>query len=229
MAKRKQTKPVKQDELIDIVEVSGQEASNSEKTTTYLLLGLVAIVLLIGAWWAYNEFVKKPKQQEAIEQMWQAQNQFAQDSFQLALSNPGGGYPGFVEIADSYSGTPAGNIANYYAGVSYLHLGQYDAAVSYLEDFSPAGDLLPSMKNSALGDAYAEKGDLNKALGLYQKAANSDVNEATTPFYLQKLAYLQKKLGKNEAAMETFRKIAQEFPNSTYSREADKMLTLLSK
>ena len=60
-------------------------------------------------------------------------------------ANPGGGFPGFSDIVKKYGGTDAGNAALYYAGVSSLNLGQFDAAISYLEDFSPCGNLLPSM------------------------------------------------------------------------------------
>jgi hypothetical protein len=49
-----------------------------------------------------------------------AQQQFEKDSFQLALTNPGGGYSGFLDIIDSYSGTKTANLAKYYAGICYL-------------------------------------------------------------------------------------------------------------
>ena len=44
-------------------------------------------------------------------------------------------YLGFIDIADDYSSTKAGKLANYYAGLSYLYLGEFENAIDYLEDF----------------------------------------------------------------------------------------------
>ena len=98
----------------------------NKNLVTYALVGLL---VLVGGYIIYRQMVMIPKEQDAIEQMAQAQVQFERDSFALALTNPGQGFPGLVDIADQYSGTKAGNLALYYAGVSYLHLGQYDAAI----------------------------------------------------------------------------------------------------
>ena len=81
-----------------------------------------------------------------------------------ALQNSNGDYLGFLDIIDEYGSTNAGNTANYYAGICYLHLGEYDAAASYLEDFSANDNVLPIMKNGALGDVYSEQGQMDKAI-----------------------------------------------------------------
>ena len=158
MAQRKKSK--KQDDvLIDITEVTGQAEDIFEKYQKEILIGVTALVVLVGGWLAYSNLFSKPKQKEAVEQMAQAQWQFERDSFSLALANPGGGFPGFADVVKKYSGTDAGNTALYYAGICCLNLGQYDAAISYLGDYSAKGTLMPAMKNGALGDAYAEKGE----------------------------------------------------------------------
>ena len=60
---------------------------------------------------------------------------FQKDSFNLAL-NGDGQYLGFIDVADEYSWTKTGKLANYYAGLCYLHLDEYVNAIEYLEDFS---------------------------------------------------------------------------------------------
>ena len=114
---------------------------------TYILIG---VLVFVGGYILYRQMVKVPQEKEAIQQMAQAQTQFERDSFALALTNPGQGFPGFIDVASDYSGTPSGNLALYYAGVSYLNLGQFDAAIDYLKDFSPSGDITPSMRAGAL-------------------------------------------------------------------------------
>ena len=60
--------------------------------------------------------------------MYAIRSYYEKDSFNLAI-NGDGTNPGFLDIIEDYSATPAGNLANYYVGVSYLHLGQYEDAL----------------------------------------------------------------------------------------------------
>ena len=226
MAQRKKSK--KQEEvLIDITEVTGQAEDFFEKHQKQILIGVTALVVIVGGYLLYSNLFQKPRQKEAVEQMAQAEWQFQRDSFNLALANPGGGFPGFADIVKKYGGTAAGNAATYYAGISCLNMGQFDAAISYLEDFSPKGELLPAMKHGALGDAWAEKGELDKALGLYEKAANSEDNEVLTPYYLKKVALLSQKQGKNDGAIKAWEKIKNDYPTAPEAREAEKYLLSL--
>ena len=154
MAKRKKNKKKQNEEvLLDITEVTGQAEDFFERNQQRILIGLVAFALLVGGYFVYQNLYKKPRQKEAVAQMSQAEFQFARDSFGLALANPGGGYPGFADIVKTYSGTDAGNAALYYAGTIYLKQGKPKQAILYLEDFDADGDLLPIMKQGALGDA----------------------------------------------------------------------------
>lgn len=222
MAKRKKQQEF-DDVEIDVVEATGDSRSFLEQNGKSLFSIIGVLALLIGGYFAYKTLVKDPKQQKAVGAMYQAQFQFDQDSFKLALTNPGEGQLGFVDIVDQYAGTPAGNLANYYAGVSYLNLGDFEAAASYLKAFSPSDKDLAAMKNGLLGDISSEKDDLNGALSMYKKAASID-NDVITPYYLKKLGLLQTKLGKGDEAISTFQLIKSKYPNSPEGRDIDKFL-----
>lgn len=195
-----------------------------DKNQMYIFGGLVVLVLLVGGFFAYNTFYKAPKQKEAVEQMYRAQQQFERDSFALALTNPGGGYMGFLDIIDNYGGTDAGNVAHYYAGISYLNLGKFEAAVDYLEQFSAAGQISPVMKYGALGDAYSELDDFDKAMSLYQKAVSKSENDALTPYYLKKIGMMHERNGELAEAKETYERIKQQYPKSTIGRDIEKYI-----
>ena len=156
--------------------------------------------------------------------MAQAQVQFERDSFALALTNPGQGYPGLVDIADDYGATKAGNLALFYAGVSYLHLGQFEAAISYLKDFSPAGDITPAMAAGTLGDAYSEANDFDKALSSYNKAVNSADNHLIAAYYLKKVGMLSERQGDKEAARAAYQTIKEEYSDTPIATDIDKFL-----
>ena len=211
MAKRKS-------DQIEVVEVEQLTASQYsvpfwEKYANILLYAVGAIILAIAGWWVYKEMVVKPKQVEAVAAMWQAEQQFGRDSFQLALNDPGGGFDGFLAIADKFSGTPAGNMAHYYAGICYLQSGDFDNAIAQMEQFDCVGDLLPAVKYGVMGDAYSEKEDFDNALKYYDKAADAAENELLATYFLKKLGMLHEIQGNKDAAIEAFERIRRDYAN----------------
>lgn len=211
MAKRKSD----QIEVVEVEQVSASSYSVPfwEKYSNLLIYVLAAIALGVAGWWMYKEMVIKPKQEEAVAAMWQAEQQFSRDSFQLALNDPGGGFDGFLALADKFSGTPAGNMAHYYAGICYLQTGDYDNAIDQMESFDPEGSLLPAVKYGVIGDCYSEKEDFEKALDYYEKAADATENDLLILYYLKKLGMLNEKLGNKEAAIKAFERIRVEAAN----------------
>ncbi len=210
MAKRKVAQTA---ETIEVQEVQQVSAPFWEKYQKELLYALGAVAVLLVGWWLYKSMIVAPKQQEAVASMWQAQSMFEQDSFRLALDGPGGGFDGFVALADKYSGTPAGNTANYYAGISYLQLGEFDNAIQYLEKYDAEGTLLPAMKYGALGDAYSEKKDFAKALDLYEEASEATDNDVLSSMYLKKLGMLYEYQGNKEEAVKAYERLRRDYPN----------------
>lgn len=214
--------------LVDIVEVKEHAQDFFERNQKTIIGALAAVVLLAGLFLAYKYGYQAPKEKASMEAIHKAEYQFKQDSFALALSNPGEGYEGFLEIIDNYSGTPVANLANYYAGISYLNLGNYDVAIEYLNDYSANDDVTPITKNGALGDANAELGKMDAAKASYQKAVNSD-NAFLTPYYLNKLAILSMGQNDNQTALSSFERIKKDYPQSAEAKDADKYIPLLSK
>jgi len=223
--RRNRGKKNQEDEvLVDIIEAREQAQDFWSDNQNLVLGGLLAVVLVVGGIFAYNNFYKEPMVKEAIAQSRQAQFQFERDSFALALSSPGAGYPGFLEIIDKYGATNTGNLANYYAGISYLNLGDYDNAIKYLGDFSPSGDIVPAMKYGAMGDAYSEKGDMSNARSQYKSAIGVNEVDVLTSYYLKKLGMLEENQGNYAAAKEAYQRIKSEFPLSPDGSDIDRFL-----
>ena len=216
------------DTLVDIVEVRDQGLDFFERNRTLIIGAVVALIVIIAAALLYQTFIKAPAERNAAEQMQQAQYQFEQDSFSLALTNPGQGYPGFLDIAEEYGSTASGNLANYYIAVSYLNLGKYEAALDYLNDFDAEGDLLPAMAAGVRGDLESELGNFEAAIAAYGEAVDeAGENYVTGGYYLNKLALLLRNQGRTEEAREAFRRLKSEFANSTEAQQADKYLATL--
>lgn len=227
MATRRKKKNQEEDTLVDIVEVSGQAQDFFERNQNTILGGLAVIVLLIGGIFAYNNFYKVPQNREAIAQMTEAQYQFERDSFSSAMTNPGGGYAGFLEIMDNYGSTNSGNVADLYAGVSYLNLGKYQAAIDYMNSFSADGNIAPIIKNGVMADAYSELGDYSNALTYYKKAANSGDIDVLNAYYMKKLGRLNEMQGNNDAALDAYKTIREKYSSTPDGRDIDKYIVKL--
>jgi tetratricopeptide (TPR) repeat protein len=223
MAKRKQGKKVTDETLVDIVEVRDQAQDFMTRNQNYIFFGLVVAVVAVGALVFWN-IRNESRNEEAIEQMYQAQYQFERDSFASALTNPGGGYMGFLDILEEYGSTKAGNTANYYIGISYLNLGRHEAAIDYLKDFKPQDDIMPIMKYGAIGDAYSELGDMENALKFYQRAVDAGKVDQLQAYYLKKVGLLHEYQEEYDQALEAFEQIKSDYPLSPEGRDIDRYI-----
>ena len=226
--RRNRYKNQEEDVLVDIGQTTDRVSEFFEENQNIILGVLAGIILLVGGYYAYMNFVKKPQAERAVAEIYQAELQFERDSFSQALTNPGGGFMGFLDIVDEYGGTPTGNLAKYYAGISYLNLGSFEEAIEYLEDFKTTDDGLRITKFGALGDAYSELGEFDKALKNYKKAVQADEVDAVSSIYLERLALLHYKQGNTEEALEAFEQLKADYPNTAREREADKYIALLN-
>jgi tetratricopeptide (TPR) repeat protein len=240
MAKRKvvstQESVNQDDTLVDLGGVQQQFQTlwnQYGKIVTYVGGGLLALVAL---YLGYKNFYVAPRQQEALKQMYMAEQKFAVDSFQVALNGTAAagldasGFKGFKDIASEYSGTDAANLATYYAGICNLNLGNFDEAVKCLEDYSGSGKLGCVMKHGALGDAFSEKEMFDKAYSQYEKAVKEGDDEVLTPYYMKKLALLSlyEKVNKPAEAKKLFMDIKDKYPRSMEALEADKQIARLT-
>lgn len=199
---------------------SEQFIEKNQKMIVYVVL---ALVVIIGGYFGYKHFVSAPQSQEASSQIFGAQNYFEKDSFNFAL-NGDGNTLGFIEIADKYSSTPTGNLANYYAGLSYLYLGEYENAISSLKKFSSDDLLMANMATANIGDAYMQLGNYTKAAEHYKKAAASKANDFSTPGFLMKNALALEKSNDYSGALKIYEKIEKEYPSSQEGRDIEKYI-----
>jgi tetratricopeptide (TPR) repeat protein len=199
-----------------------------------IIIGVVgAITLLTVGYFVYQKFIATPKEDDAANEMFVAQSNFEQaingvasDSlFKLALNGSEGKF-GFIKIADEYSGTAAGNLANYYAGIAYLNTGKYDEAIASLGKFSSEDVMLSALAKGAIGDAYSQKKQPKEALDNYIKAAESNKNDFTTPRFLLKAGKVALTLGNKEDALKYFTDIKEKYENSPEAATVDGLIGL---
>ena len=194
---------------------------DNQKKIARIFGGIVAVIAI---YLGYQNFYMEPLEKEAQTEMFSAEINFAKDSFSLAL-NGDDQYLGFIDIADDYSSTKAGKLANYYAGLSYLYLGEYENAIDYLEDFNSDDIVLSSLAIGCIGDAYLELDDKEKALSYYKKAANNHNNEFTTPRFLMKQATVFEILDEYDKALALYNRINEEYRQSREGQNVAKYIS----
>ncbi|MEO6406596.1 MAG: tetratricopeptide repeat protein [Ferruginibacter sp.] len=203
-----------------------------------------AIIIIIGAWYAYQNFVLAPKEQKAAELIFPAENLFDKmgtsgfnkDSVNIVLNGgelDGNKVTGLLSVIKNYSGTDAANRANYMTGAAYLHIKEFGKAIKYLKEFD--GNGVTQVQTRAyvmLGHAYAEQKNTSEALDYYKKAAS--VNEKDKFIASDALliaATYADAIGNQKEAISLFKKLKEKFPTnaSVQSGEVDKYLAKLGE
>lgn len=218
-----------------------ESASKTEawvsKNQNYILgiIGIIAIGVL--GYLAYNQFVQKPKETSAANELYYPQQYFDQamtnevnkDSLlSLALTGAEGKY-GFLDIIEEYKGTKAANLANYSAGMAYLNTQNYQEAISYLENFSSDDAILGALAKGAIGDAFSQLDQAEDALDYYEQAIAHNANAYTTPKYLYKAGITAMNLGYTDKALEYFELIKTDFSSASEANNIEALIGSVKK
>lgn len=239
------------DPIVEEVEINDSDSATAEvfsaldasanraedwfvRNQKYIFGFLGAVALVAVGVVSYQRFVVEPKEEDAAEAMFMAQKNFQQaldgvkpDSlFTLALEGGVEGQLGFKDIATNFSGTAAANLSSYYAGYAYLNVGKYKEAIESLEQFKTEDVILKANALGGIGDAFSQLNQHKEALEYYNKAANVDVNELTTPVYLLKAGKVALTLGNTEEALKSFTRIKEEFPMTVEAQGIDGLVGL---
>ncbi|CAM1333724.1 tetratricopeptide repeat protein [Tenacibaculum aestuariivivum] len=204
-----------------------------EKNSKPLFFGLITVAALILGYLAYTNFISKPNELEASNELAHPRTFFdkaeksagiAADSLYNIGLNGGDGKYGFTDIANKFSGTKAGNLANYYAGISYLKIKKYQEAIDYLNDFNSDDELLGPTALGAIGDAFADINQPEDALAYYQKAAKKKDNDFTAPLFLFKAAQTAMQLKEYKTAEKLYTNIKEKYASTDQGRDIEKYI-----
>ena len=199
-----------------------------------ILIAVAAIIVVIAGVFLYISQISGPREEKASTALSKGQTYFYNEMFEQAVNGDGAGFVGFAKLADEYSGTKAGNLANLYAGLCYANLGKWAEAQKSLDAFSTEGDqMISPASQAALGDAYAHLNQLDKAVDAFKKAADmadskaeDDTNNSLSPIFLIKAGEVLESQGKKDEALKIYQDIKKKYVNSmlVQSAEIDKYI-----
>ncbi len=190
-------------------------------------IGALIVLFALFAVIAYRQFILAPKEKQATEAMFRAEDYFRADSVRLAL-NGDNVNAGFLKIISRFGGTKAADLASFYAGSCYLKLGDFNNAVKYLKDFKTSAIQVQAKAYGLLGDAYSELGKKEEAVEQYKKAGTYfDQDEVISPEYLFRAGYLYESMGKNQDAIAMYQLVKSKYPASPRGFDIDRYLARL--
>ena len=212
-----------EDQFAQIEETLTRTEQFIEENQKSLMTIVGAIVGIVALFSVYQNFYIAPMEEEAQAEMYMAELYFQKDSFNLAL-NGDGQYLGFLDVADDYSSTNVGQLANYYAGLCYLNTADFDNAIEYLGDFSSDDIVLSSLALGCMGDAYMELGDVDAALDSYASAVSNSSNDFTAPRYMMKQALIHDANGNSDKALNLYKSIKNDYKTSREANGIEKYI-----
>lgn len=183
---------------------------NNKKTITTVVIVLIVVVLAL---FGVKKYYFEPRENEAQVSMFRAEQLFENDDYATALNGDGNNF-GFIDVINEYGGTKSGNLAKYYAGICYLNTGDYNNAIKYLSEFKGKDQLVKPLAIGAMGDAYMELDNALEAAKCYEKAGKESKNSFTSPMMLMKAGYAYEMVNDYNKALEMYKIIKAEYPNS---------------
>lgn len=213
-----------QPETINVEEVLGKSEAFILKYKVQIMVAVAAVVVLVGGSMFYKAEISEPRAKEASEAIYQAQAYFATQDFEKALNGDEQGSMGLLQVIDEFSGTPTANIANAYAGLALAQTGRYEEAIPYLKAFDGSDKMVVPGVLSALGNCYANTGDLSAAVSKFIEAAKVADNNTISPYCLLQAGLIYEKQGKKDEALNVYTQIKEKYFASMQAKDIDKYI-----
>lgn len=182
-----------------------------EKHAKTLSMIFGALVLAVLGYFAYQQFVVAPKNEEAVKTFLAAQKNLEQGKDAEALGGKSPANPGFIGTYNNFSGTDVGKLAAYNAGMLKFKEGKYKEAYDLLDKFSSDNNTLMALKYGAMADAKASLNAADEAFSLLDKAVSASDDPYTTYYFTKKAGMLALALNKKEAAKKYFSTIDEKY------------------
>ena len=189
-----------------------------EKYKKAIIGGVCAVIIIIAGYFMLKSYYLEPRADEASTELAKSQELFEQQQWDKALA-------GFQQVANEYGCTDAGNLAQLYIGLCQANLGKWQEAVDALEEFSSKDDqMISPAAEGALGNAYANLNQLDKAVDHLKKAAKMADNNSLSPTFLIQAGEILESQGKKDEPLELYQQVKEKYFNSMQYQTIDKYI-----
>ncbi len=180
----------------------------NSKIITIILATLIAAVL---GYFAYQQFVVAPKNEEAMKSYLSAQKNLTAGKNVEALGGKSAANPGFLGTYEEFSGTHVGKLSAYNAGIIKFNEGKYKEAYDLLDKFTSDNKTMMAVKYGAMADAQSNLNKNDDALSLLEKAVAASDDPYTSYYFTRKAGMLALALKKKDVAKKHFSTIDEKY------------------
>ena len=203
---------LQENQAAEVIATTGAWVETNKKNIISIV---AAVVVIVGGYLGYTYGYQQPREEKAQTLCTDGLQYVQSSDFETAL-NGEGTFPGYIKIAEEYSGTDGANLANLYAGVCYAQQNKYQEALPYLESYKPGKDQsVSAMALFALAQCYAATNNLDKAVATFMDAAEQADNAALSPMCLVEAGKLLESQDKKAEALKLYEQIKNNYPTST--------------
>ncbi|NLA15784.1 MAG: hypothetical protein GX877_04515 [Bacteroidales bacterium] len=226
MSKKKSSSKHKQkkEETAIVAEAISKSEEFLNKYKNHIMYTVIGIIALLLLGFGYIKLIRDPKREEALAQLYPAEQYFRIDSFDLALNGDGNNL-GFKDIISEYKKL-AGPVVYFYAGVCELHLENYEEAIEYLKKYKSGDEIIQARAYCNIADAYVGLDDLDNGISWYLKAAGYKDNAYAAGYY-KKAALLMEEKGDYPGALDLYHTIKIKYPYTLEGMDIDKYIMRL--
>lgn len=202
-------------ETVEIFEELDHSALKSEKFIEKYakqLTGAFVIVLVgILGYFAYQQFVVAPKNEEATMSFLAAQKAQTTGDDTKALGGKSAANLGYLGTYNEFGATNAGKLSAYNAGLIKYKEGKYKEAYDLLDAFKSKNKILMALKHGAMGDCLANLNKSDDAMTQYDNAATISDDPYTSYYFTRKAGIMALALKKKTEAKKYFSIIEEKY------------------
>jgi TPR repeat protein len=218
--------------LVDFQQVASKTEQFFEQNRKAISIGMGAIVLVLGGFFAFQFLYKKPREVEASNAAIRADLLVEMDSIRLAVMGDAN-FEGYEAIAANYSGTKVAARAHFWCGVYYRDIAKdYNTALEHFKQASFGDEAMSVELTGCIGDMYIMSNDLEQGASWLEKAAkqanSSASRDFTGPLYNLKASKVYMELGNNSKAIALLQYVVDNYDKRSQEYgEAEKLLSYL--
>jgi len=190
-----------------------------EKNGRLVQMAAAGVVVVIALFLAYGWY-QSGQNEKALAEMAFAVDRYEDGAYRAALDGDIT-FTGLIEIADSYGGTAAGNLARFYVADAFFRLGDLENALKYFRAYDKSSDYLGASALAGEAAVLEAQDEFEKAGDLFRRAANLFSSEITSPEYLMDAARAYERAGAIYEAEEVLEDIRNDWPDSQAARNIE--------
>jgi len=223
---QKKRLPVKEEEIKGTLARMIEFVNERKRAFIIALASLIALIALFAAGLSYDASLRRKAHDLEVE----AYNYYYGIDIKEKLTDKQR-WQRALDLYKKSVETKVTPVALFYLGNCYYNLGKYNEAISeyerFIERFPNERELLPIVYQKLAG-AYLNAGNRQKAFNTLERLATMDDGIFKDTALILEARYYEG-LGDHERAIERYRELVEDFPDSVWFNEADSKVKGIKK